>query len=149
MKKTLSVDDLPECLRVERAALPIEAQELLDWPQELAAAAGGHADGHHDVIYTYAAHKLIQECTLDEEQEAEDCVREMGDLPTSYNDWAVALAYQVIFFRYLRTVQNPLICYRESVADWLLAAESEGDEEPSAELSAALDEADALEIILD
>lgn len=109
------LEALPESVREARAALPLEAAELLDYPRDLSDAAHEHADGSAEVIYHYQAHKLLAECSRAErsaaEEEAEDC----GVQPKSYDEYASALAYFVVRTRYVDEVREALEAYREAL----------------------------------
>lgn len=153
-KNSCNTDDLPDPVREARKALPIEALELLDWPRDLADAAHEHADGHHDVIYYYAAHKLLAECTSDERSDAESDLEDMGSTPSSYDEFATALAYCVIRRRYTDEVSESLTAYRDTLQDERDAIEGlydidADDETPHPTLDAIDADLDAIEEILD
>lgn len=142
--KTSHVPMLPESLRTAREALDIECRELLDYPRELSDAAHEHADGHHDVIYTYRAHKLCLDGSTsselaEAEEEAEDCCALEGK---GYHEMASVLAYFILRRRYEDTVRDALTDYRTALEDW----ESEDSDESTAD--AIESELDAMRTIL-
>ena len=122
--------DLPESVRTLRQALPIEVVELLDYPRDLSDAAHEHADGHHSVIYHYAAHKLLAECSHVEEADAEIELQHMGMRPASYNEYASALAYVVIRTRYMCEVTDALTSYRDALQEARASVEVSPYEDP-------------------
>ncbi len=139
-----SVDPLtlPESARTLRQALPIEALELLDYPRELSDAAHEFADGHHDTIYTYSAHRLLLDgCTSSELAEAEEEAEDCGSLNgKGYHEIASVLAYFVHRARFETLMREALTAYREALDDCEATTDAEQD---------ALDaEQDALATIL-
>jgi len=138
------LEALPEPVREARAALPLEAAELLDYPRDLSDAAHEHADGHQDTIYTYRAHRLcLDGCTsaelADAEEEAEDCGALNGK---GYHEMASVLAYFILRRRYEDSVREELETYRELLTD------RQADDWPEDTADAIESELDAVDKIL-
>jgi hypothetical protein len=141
---------LPEPVREARAALPIEAAELLDYPRDLNDAAHEHADGSADVIYYSRAHRLCAECSASELADAEDDLEDMGTQPKTYNEFASALAYCIVRTRYADEVREALESYREALMEaWEEATKELDDTEDGPPAVRAMDrDVEALETIL-
>jgi hypothetical protein len=137
---------LPEPVREARAALPLEAAELLDYPRDLNDAAHEHADGAAEVIYYYQAHKLLAECSRSERGAAEEEAEECGVQPKSYDEYASSLAYFVVRTRYVDDVREALEAYREAVEDF--DAGSLPDDTARASIAALERDLDAIDTVL-